>query len=119
MYSLGHMPVFIKQFELNQNILKSFFEWLLHIHIVYKGVWQHAWWDTTPYVNIHKYIITIYAQELAPYRLLFKPNTESEKIQSTFRFKLRYLERMTDAFANSAKLQLFFEKYTIAKNNLI
>jgi hypothetical protein len=26
---------------------------------------------------------------------------------------------MTDAFANSAKLQLFFEKYTIAKNNLI
>jgi hypothetical protein len=40
---LGHIPVFIKQGELSQYILKVHFKMApLHKHIIVKGSWQHA-----------------------------------------------------------------------------
>jgi hypothetical protein len=46
----------------------------LHIHIVVKGFWQHAYWDITLWIHANNN-----AQELTPYRFGFKCDTNRKR----------------------------------------
>jgi hypothetical protein len=55
----------------------------LHIHIVVKGFWKHAWWDPTLLVNIHVYYKNN-AQELTPATGLDSNVTQTELVNIFF-----------------------------------
>ena len=54
----------------------------LHIHIVVKGLWQHAYCDPTSFFTTH--ILTNDTQELKPYR--FKFLTDANRIRKDFAY---------------------------------
>ena len=58
----------------------------LHIQVVVKGLWQHAFWHPTSFFNIQ--ILTNDAQEFTPYRFEFKTDTNRiRKFLSALRFE--------------------------------
>jgi hypothetical protein len=80
----------------------------LYIQMLVKGLFQHALWDLTLFVDMNRYDNQWYAQELIPFDFISSwcKQNQISSIFSTPKIELRSVGWTTGAYANYATLLL-------------